>query len=77
MSDFSFFRGFTAHDERFHRYWISDEYGPYIYRYTAAGALIQTIQPPAAVLPIISGALDFTSVDDPDTGRAANQGTGT
>jgi hypothetical protein len=55
-------------------YWLSDEYGPYIYRYNAAGQLMQTIQPPAAVLPMISGSLDFTSDEDPDTGRAGNQG---
>ncbi|KAF9480369.1 hypothetical protein BDN70DRAFT_832977 [Pholiota conissans] len=55
-------------------YWLSDEYGPYIYHFSAAGALIQTLQPPAAILPQVSGKLDFTSDDDPDTGRAANQG---
>uniref|UniRef100_A0A8H7XLP0 Phytase-like domain-containing protein n=1 Tax=Psilocybe cubensis TaxID=181762 RepID=A0A8H7XLP0_PSICU len=55
-------------------YWLSDEYGPYIYRFNAAGQLLQTIQPPAAILPIIDGELNFTSEDDPDTGRAANQG---
>ncbi|KAF9529605.1 esterase-like activity of phytase-domain-containing protein [Crepidotus variabilis] len=55
-------------------YWISDEYGPYIYRYSSAGQLLQTIQPPNAVLPRVSGNLDFTSLDDPDTGRAGNHG---
>ncbi|KAF8961939.1 esterase-like activity of phytase-domain-containing protein [Flammula alnicola] len=55
-------------------YWLSDEYGPYIYRFSAAGNLIQTIQPPSAILPEVSGSLDFTSLDDPDTGRASNQG---
>ncbi|KAF5316148.1 hypothetical protein D9619_006606 [Psilocybe cf. subviscida] len=55
-------------------YWLSDEYGPYVYRFNELGQLIQTIQPPAAVLPIISGSLNFTSDEDPDTGRAGNQG---
>ncbi|KAF8209524.1 esterase-like activity of phytase-domain-containing protein [Mycena galopus ATCC 62051] len=56
-------------------YWLSDEYGPYIYLYTAAGQLIQTIQPPAAILPMDSkGDLNFTANVDPATGRAANQG---
>ncbi|GLB38603.1 putative esterase-like activity of phytase [Lyophyllum shimeji] len=56
-------------------FWISDEYGPYIYRYSADGNLIQTIQPPNAFLPRdSSGALQFTSADDPTTGRSANQG---
>ncbi|KAF8194938.1 esterase-like activity of phytase-domain-containing protein [Pholiota molesta] len=55
-------------------YWLSDEYGPYIYLFSAAGSLIQTIQPPSAILPEVSGSLGFSSLDDPDTGRAANQG---
>ncbi|KAF9038061.1 esterase-like activity of phytase-domain-containing protein [Panaeolus papilionaceus] len=55
-------------------YWLSDEYGPYIYKFDPSGNLLQTIQPPSAVLPRISGALNFTSDEDPDTGRAANQG---
>ncbi|TFK34249.1 esterase-like activity of phytase-domain-containing protein [Crucibulum laeve] len=55
-------------------FWISDEYGPYIYRFTSDGHLIQTIQPPKAILPFIDGQLDFTSDTDPDTGRAGNQG---
>ncbi|KAJ7225069.1 esterase-like activity of phytase-domain-containing protein [Mycena haematopus] len=56
-------------------YWTSDEYGPYIYRFTADGHLIQTIQPPAAILPFDSeGNLNFTANVDPATGRGANQG---
>ena len=56
-------------------FWISDEYGPYIYRFSQTGQLIQTIQPVNAVLPKdSSGALDFTSESDPATGRAVNQG---
>ncbi|KAI0339337.1 hypothetical protein BDW22DRAFT_1409186 [Trametopsis cervina] len=55
-------------------FWISDEYGPYIYLFSANGSLIQTIQPPDAIIPITDGDIDFTSEDDPDTGRAGNQG---
>jgi len=56
-------------------FWISDEYGPYIYRFDGQGRLIQTIQPPQAILPETSkGKINFTSDDDPDTGRAGNQG---
>ncbi|KAH8103411.1 esterase-like activity of phytase-domain-containing protein [Cristinia sonorae] len=56
-------------------FWVSDEYGPYIYRFEEDGQLLQVIQPPQAVLPQSSkGALTFTSDDDPDLGRAANQG---
>ena len=56
-------------------FWASDEYGPYIYRFSAEGALTQTIQPPAAILPMVDGALNFTGASDPDTGRASNKGT--
>ncbi|KIY62456.1 hypothetical protein CYLTODRAFT_494631 [Cylindrobasidium torrendii FP15055 ss-10] len=56
-------------------FWISDEYGPYIYHFSAEGALISTIAPPDAIIPKSkSGDYDFTSVEDPDTGRASNQG---
>jgi hypothetical protein len=55
-------------------FWISDEYGPYIYHYSANGTLLQAIQPPAAILPYTSGVLNFTSATDPTTGRAANKG---
>lgn len=56
-------------------FWLSDEYGPYIYRFSSSGHLIQTIQPPPAILPHgATGALNFTSVNDPATGRAGNQG---
>ncbi|THV00288.1 hypothetical protein K435DRAFT_719132 [Dendrothele bispora CBS 962.96] len=56
-------------------YWVSDEYGPYIYRFDSSGQLIQTIQPPDAILPLDSdGNLNFTSEVDPTTGRTGNQG---
>ena len=55
-------------------FWISDKYGPYIYRFSPTGQLIQTIEPFNAVLPQeSSGALDFTSESDPATGRSVNQ----
>ncbi|KAJ7604436.1 esterase-like activity of phytase-domain-containing protein [Mycena polygramma] len=56
-------------------FWTSDEYGPYIYLFSADGHLIQTIQPPAAILPMDKkGNLNFTANVDPATGRGANQG---
>ncbi|KAJ3974336.1 esterase-like activity of phytase-domain-containing protein [Lentinula raphanica] len=56
-------------------FWVSDEYGPYIYHYSANGTLIQTIQPPDAFLPFDSdGNINFTSVVNPATGRAGNTG---
>ena len=62
-------------DLRRNRFWVSDEYGPYVYRFGGTGALIQTIQPPDAIIPLVDGDLDFTSDDDPDTGRGGNNGT--
>ena len=55
-------------------FWMSDEYGPYIYHFNSSGHLQHTIQPPKAFLPFTDGSLNFTSAEDPDTGRAANQG---
>ncbi|KII85663.1 hypothetical protein PLICRDRAFT_324866 [Plicaturopsis crispa FD-325 SS-3] len=56
-------------------HWTSDEYGPYVYRFSADGDLIQTITPVDAVLPRDkSGDVNFTATEDPTTGRAANQG---
>ncbi|OCH85049.1 hypothetical protein OBBRIDRAFT_740557 [Obba rivulosa] len=55
-------------------FFVSDEYGPYIYLMDASGNLLETIQPPAAFLPLINGALNFTGSVNPDTGRVANQG---
>lgn len=76
MSDFTRTKYMTdlASSDYFGRYWLSDEYGPYIYQFNAAGQLLQTIQPPNAILPFINGKLNFTSDEDPDTGRSANQG---
>ncbi|CAL1710831.1 unnamed protein product [Somion occarium] len=55
-------------------FWTSDEYGPYIYLFDSEGHLLQTIQPPEAVLPEVKGKINFTADSDPDTGRAGNQG---
>lgn len=64
---------------------ISDEYGPYIYRFSADGHLMSATQPPKALLPMRKGALNFASNNpgpgasapdpkDPETGRQNNQG---
>ena len=56
-------------------FWISDEYGPYIYRFSSDGNLIQTIKPPDAILPRdANGTLNYTSAANPSTGRGPNQG---
>ncbi|MBX5221368.1 esterase-like activity of phytase family protein [Rhizobium sp. NLR8a] len=64
---------------------VSDEYGPYIYRFSADGHLLSATQPPKALLPMRKGALSFASNNpgpggsapdpkDPETGRQNNQG---
>ncbi|UVK46066.1 esterase-like activity of phytase family protein [Mesorhizobium sp. AR07] len=64
---------------------ISDEYGPNIYRFSAEGRLLSATQPPAALVPMRKGAPNFSSNNpgpgaaepdpkDPDTGRQNNQG---
>jgi hypothetical protein len=65
--------------------WVSDEYGPYIFRFTADGRLISAIRPPEAITPKRGGADSFASNNpgpgqaapvpaDPTTGRQNNQG---
>ncbi|KAI7594195.1 3-phytase [Hortaea werneckii] len=66
-------------------YWISDEYGPYIYHFTREGQMTVAIRPPQSLVPYTDGQLAFTSgnppvgsgldeADDPDSGRANNHG---
>ncbi|EPQ32000.1 uncharacterized protein PFL1_00198 [Pseudozyma flocculosa PF-1] len=64
--------GFVANPDG--TFWVSDEYGPYIYKLAADGTLLAYIPPPAAAVPRIGGQVNFTAETDPDTGRAANQG---
>ena len=65
--------------------WVSDEYGPYIFRFTADGRLISAIRPPEAITPKRGGADSFASNNpgpgqaapvpaNPTTGRQNNQG---
>ncbi len=64
---------------------ISDEYGPYIYRFAADGRMMSATPPPAALLPMRHGAVNFASNNpgpgetapdskDPSSGRQNNQG---
>ncbi|KAF7588557.1 hypothetical protein BBP40_005512 [Aspergillus hancockii] len=68
-------------------FWVSDEYGPYIYKFNRKGQMTAAIQPPAAILPHRNGSFSFsaaspplyapstkTAPEDPDTGRNNNQG---
>lgn len=59
-------------------FWVSDEYGPYVYKYSPEGKLIDLIEPPPAFLPRLKGALFFDANNQngtvPDQGRVPNQG---
>jgi hypothetical protein len=65
--------------------WVSDEYGPYVYKFSAEGRLLSAIRPPDALIPKRNGADSFASNNpgtgqpapspvDPTTGRQNNQG---
>ncbi len=65
--------------------WVSDEYGPYVFKCTAAGRLLSVIRPPEAIVPKRGGTDSFASNNptegqpapaplDPVTGRQNNQG---
>ena len=66
-------------------FFISDEYGPDIFRFDATGKLMSVTQPPEALLPVRKGKHNYsanaptvgaTGPDpaDPETGRQNNQG---
>src|SRR5262252_1442421 len=66
-------------------FFISDEYGPYIYRFSAEGRMLSAIRPPDAFIPMRNGKAHFSSnnpgrgapapnPENPDTGRQNNQG---
>lgn len=65
--------------------WVSDEYGPYIFKFSAEGRLLSAIRPPEALIPKRNGADSFASNNpsagqpapvppNPTTGRQNNQG---
>lgn len=37
-------------------FWVSDEYGPYIYRFGPGGNMVQAIAPPDAYTPMRNGS---------------------
>lgn len=68
-------------------FFISDEYGPFIYKFDNKGQMVAAVQPPDAILPIRNGKVSFSSdsapiynsdqlpdPEDPDHGRQNNQG---
>jgi len=67
--------------------WVSDEYGPYIYRFSSTGRMLQAIRPPDAYIPCRNKNVSFSSAsppiydpnavvdpEDPEPGRGNNQG---
>ena len=68
-------------------FWVSDEYGPYIYKFSKKGKMEQAIRPPDAYIPHRNGSVSFSADSPPiynpkeviipadtDTGRDNNQG---
>ncbi|EMC94618.1 hypothetical protein BAUCODRAFT_74155 [Baudoinia panamericana UAMH 10762] len=68
-------------------FWVSDEYGPYIYHFSTSGRMIGAIRPPNAVIPLRNGTESFSADSPPiynsalapvptdnPTGRDNNQG---
>jgi hypothetical protein len=68
-------------------FWISDEYGPYIYKFNSKGKMIDAIRPPNAFIPQRNGSESFSADSppayspslhpipaDPTSGRQNNQG---
>jgi hypothetical protein len=60
-------------------YWVSDEYGPAMFRFNSEARLMETILPPAALLPAqgsFPGRLNFTGNSAPTSGREEGQPSG-
>jgi hypothetical protein len=64
--------------------WVSDEYGPYVYRFDAHGKMVAALRPPDAFIPMRDGHESFSAnspplgksydVGSPQSGRQNNQG---
>ncbi|KAB5511671.1 outer membrane autotransporter [Coniochaeta sp. 2T2.1] len=46
-------------------FWVSDEYGPYVYRFSPTGKMTLAIAPPDAILPLRQGYVSFPSDNPP------------
>lgn len=58
-------------------WFVCDEYGTFVYKFTARGELEYTLEPPAAILPKrgnYPGAIAFTATNAPTSGRRNNRG---
>ncbi|KHN99057.1 outer membrane autotransporter [Metarhizium album ARSEF 1941] len=54
-------------------FWISDEYGPYIYKFDRSGRMTAAIAPPDALLPLRNGTTSFSSNNPPAYGPAGHR----
>ena len=60
-------------------FFVCDEYGPFVYRFDAAGVLVATLRPPPAWIPRVgasygSRTVDFGMVATPASGRRNSSG---
>lgn len=68
-------------------FWISDEYGPYVYHFNSSGQMIDAIRPVEALIPYRNDTVSWSAAsapiydedrepipEDPDHGRNNNQG---
>ncbi|KAI1855293.1 hypothetical protein JX265_006564 [Neoarthrinium moseri] len=71
-------------------FWVSDEYGPYVYLFDHSGKMLTAIRPPDAIIPFRNGTESFSAAspphyidngegplpnpEHPDTGRDNNHG---
>ncbi len=68
-------------------FWVSDEYGPYIYKFDPTGKMVTAIRPPEAYIPRRNGSVSFSANTAPyydpnktvtpantESGRNNNQG---
>ncbi|KAK4547037.1 hypothetical protein LTR36_001258 [Oleoguttula mirabilis] len=75
---------FLGHDGTF---WVSDEYGPYVYHFSQTGRMLGAIRPPDAIIPLRNSSESFSADSPPiyapelapipadnPTGRDDNQG---
>lgn len=46
-------------------FWVSDEYGPYVYHFNPVGKMIGAIKPNAAIIPRRNGTISFSSDSSP------------
>jgi hypothetical protein len=47
-------------------FWISDEYGPYIYQFNVAGLMVGATRPPDAILSLRNGTVSFSAASPRD-----------